>query len=204
MDDKTKKSELDEIRGKLKENQELRLSYLSELKNLLSGQDLTDRQQIGTNHKPLTIFVSSTFQDLVKHRTAIKDQIARRDLLFRGMEHFGAKPSNLPPASVIVEEVRKADVYLGVFGVRYGYIDQATGLSMTELEFNEAESGGKQMFLYVINDDAPVKVSDIEPNPEGKIKLDALKSRILKNYVPYKFSSVEDLSRQVYEDLGKL
>lgn len=203
LDDKTKVNKVDEIQRKLRENQELRLSYLTELK-ALSGKDIIDTPQISEKQKPLTIFVSSTSKDLAEHRAAIKDQIARRDLLFRGMEHFGASPSNLPPASVIVKEVRESDAYLGVFGVRYGYMDEATGLSMTELEFNEAEAGDKKMLLYVIKEDAPVKVSDIEPSPKGKAKLDALKSRILKNYVVYKFSSVEDLSRQVYEDLGKL
>jgi hypothetical protein len=75
---------------------------------------------------------------------------------------------------------------------------------MTELEFNEAESSGKPMLLYVIDKDAPVKVSDIEPNPESKVKLDKLKDRILEKHTAYLFRTLEDLSRQVYEDLGKL
>jgi hypothetical protein len=75
---------------------------------------------------------------------------------------------------------------------------------MTELEFKEAETSGKPMFLYVIRDDAPVKVADIEPDPAGKAKLDNLRNRILKDYLAYLFDSVEDLARQVYEDLGKL
>ncbi len=119
------------------------------------------------------------------------------------MEHFGASYSNQAPASVIVEEVRNADVYIGIFGVRYGYIDQATGLSMTELEFNEAEESGKPWLLYVIDEEAPVKVADIEPSSEGQEKLNTLKARILSKYTVYKFKGEEDLARQVYEDLGK-
>ncbi|HKQ08892.1 MAG TPA: hypothetical protein VJ464_27465, partial [Blastocatellia bacterium] len=65
-------------------------------------------------------------------------------------------------------------------------------------------TSGKPMFLYVIRDDAPVKVSDIEPDPAGKAKLDSLKSRMRKDYVVYMFDTVEDIARQVYEDLGKL
>ena len=75
---------------------------------------------------------------------------------------------------------------------------------MTELEFNEAVSSEKPMLLYIIRDDAPVKVSDIEPKPEGKGKLDRLKQQIMENYTVYLFRTEEDLSRQVYEDLGKL
>jgi hypothetical protein len=75
---------------------------------------------------------------------------------------------------------------------------------MTELEFNEAEKCNKPMLLYIIRDDANVKVSDIESDPESKVKLDALKSRIKRDRVVFMFSSIEDLKRQVYIDLGKL
>ena len=194
--------EISAVREKLRANDELRLGYLTEVKNL-AGQPDTGTQPPAQAGTPRTVFVSSTSKDLEEYRAAIKDQIARRDLLFRGMEHFGADPGNRAPAKRIVEEVRAADIYVGVFGVRYGSIDPATGISMTELEFNEADSSGKPMLLYVIRDSAPVRVSDIEPSPEGKAKLDALRARILSSYTPYLFSSVEDLARQVYEDLGK-
>jgi O-acetyl-ADP-ribose deacetylase (regulator of RNase III) len=191
------------LRQKLHENEELRLGYLNELKTL-SEKDPLVSQTANVEKKHLSVFLSSTYNDLIGHRAAVKDQIIRRDMFFRGMEHFGADPGGLPPATKIVDEVRKTDVYLGIFGVRYGYVDQATGLSMTELEFNEAETSGKPMLLYVIRDDAPIKVSDIESDPESKVKLDNLKARILKRSVSYLFATLEDLARQVYEDLGKL
>jgi hypothetical protein len=150
------------------------------------------------------VFVSSSNLDLAAHRAAIKDAIARCDLFFRGMEHFGATADGLPPAKLIVEEVRKADVYLGVFGVRYGSLDPVTGLSMTELEFREAETGKKPMLLYVMHQEAPVPVAHIETDAEGYRKLAALKVHILKQYVPYMFRSVEDLGRQTQLDLAKL
>ncbi|HKQ08849.1 MAG TPA: macro domain-containing protein, partial [Blastocatellia bacterium] len=177
--------DITELRRKLDENQELRLGYLNELKSLSQKDSSYSTQAQASIKRPVSVFVSSSYKDLIGHRTAVKDQIMRRDMLFRGMETFGADPSRVTPAIKIVDEVRKANVYIGIFGVRYGYIDQATGLSMTELEFNEAETSGKPMFLYVIRDDAPVKVSDIEPDPAGKAKLDSLKSRMRKDYVVY-------------------
>ena len=162
--------EIKGVRQKLRENEELRMGYLTELKTL-SDEGVAISEPAGQVRKPRTVFVSSTYRDLVDHRAAVKDQIARRDMLFRGMDRFGADPSHIAPAAKIVEEVRNADAYLGIFGVRYGSIDQATGLSMTELEFNEAEASGKPMLLYVIRDDAPVKVSDIEHDSEATAKL---------------------------------
>jgi hypothetical protein len=194
-------------RNNLAENEELRIKYLSEWK-MLSGQDIIGNLPEIKQRAAHTVFVSSTYKDLIQHRNAVKDQIARRDLHFRGMEHFGAAPDRSAPAAKIVEEVRKADVYIGVFGVRYGSIDPSTGLSMTELEFREAEASTeasrKPMLLYLIHEDADVRVSDIESNPESKQKLDELKAYIRSLYIPYMFMDVEDLARQVYEDLGKL
>lgn len=118
------------------------------------------------------------------------------------MEHFGADPE-LAPSAKIREEVKRADLFIGVFGMKYGYIDQATGLSMTELEFREALSNKKPMFVYVINPEAKVKVSDIETSIEGREKLDKLKKELMKNHTVYLFMDSEDLGRQVFEDLKK-
>jgi hypothetical protein len=78
------------------------------------------------------------------------------------LEHFGADPANARPSAKIIAEVRKADAYLGIFGVRYGSVDPATGLSMTELEYTEAKISGKPMLLYVMRENATVKIGDIE------------------------------------------
>lgn len=192
------------VRENLAENEELRIRYLSEWK-ILFGQEIIESPTAETKERSAsTVFVSSTYTDLIQHRNAVKEQIARRDLRFRGMEHFGAEPDRSAPAAKIAEEVRKADVYIGVFGVRYGSIDSSTGLSMTELEFKEAEASRKPMLLYLMHENANVRVSDIESNPESKRKLDDLKGHIRSLYLPYMFMGVEDLARQVYEDLGKL
>lgn len=190
------------IRRGLKENQELRLQYLNELQSYIAEPD--DSAAASRPAAPLTVFVSSTSMDLVSHRKAVKDAIARCDLFYRGMEHFGADPERLPPATLIVEEVRKADVYLGIFGVRYGSVDAATGLSMTELEFREAERSDKPMLMYVMHQEASVPVAHIESDVEGQRKLAALKGHILSKYVPYLFRTTEDLQRQSEVDLAKL
>jgi O-acetyl-ADP-ribose deacetylase (regulator of RNase III) len=190
------------VRKALTENQDLRLQYLAELGSFKT-QD-ADVPVAGHTPKPPAVFVSSTYKDLFEHRTKVREMIAKCDFFFRGMEFFGADPDRLPPASVIVEAVRNADIYVGIFGVRYGSIDSATGLSMTELEFREAETGKKPMLLYVIHQDAPVAVSDIEPDPDGQRRLATLKAHIFSSYVAYRFRSVEDLALQAYADLQKL
>src|SRR5262249_17574019 len=190
------------IRRALDENQELRLKYLNELQSYIAQS--ADTPSPLRSPGPLAVLVTSTSLDVVAHRAAVKDAIARCDLFFRGMEHFGAVSTGLPPAKLIVEEVRKADVYLGIFGVRYGSVDAATGLSMTELEFREAETGKKPMLLYVMHQEALVPAAHIESDAESSRKLGAFKAQILKQYVPYLFRSAEDLGRQSQIDLAKL
>jgi O-acetyl-ADP-ribose deacetylase (regulator of RNase III) len=198
--EKSDNKEIKKVKEKLKENEELRLSRLKELR-VFSENTIENKTKSATP----TVFVSSTYLDLVEHRKGIKEQISRRKMIFIGMEYFGPSPDNYaPPASIIIEEVKKADIYIGIFGVRYGSIDQATGLSMTELEYREAKSKNKPMLIYIIKQTANVKVSDIEQDYIGRERLRELKAEILSSKVVYMFDTVADLERQVYEDLGKI
>lgn len=191
--------EYQNIAKKLKENENLRLTRLKELKDL-TEDNLKPKIKTGA----FSVFLSSTYLDLIEHRNAVKEQISRRKMIFIGMEHFGANPENHPPASIIIEEVKKADIYIGIFGVRYGYIDQATGLSMTELEYREAKSTNKPMLLYVLKDSANVKISDFEQSSIGREKLKELKDEILKEKMVFKFETIAELEKQVYADLEKI
>lgn len=200
-----KSLDVKKARASLKENQKLRIQYLKELQSYASSEDKGQPVASPQRHQqPLTVFVSSTYTDLVDARTAVKDAIARCDLFFRGMEHFGAFPDSIPPATRIIEEVRKAKAYLGIFGMRYGSIDPATGLSMTELEFREAETQKMPMLLYVLHSDAPIIASQVESNPDSFKKLNELKADMLGKHVVYRFKNVDDLAGQVRSDLLKL
>lgn len=148
---------------------------------------------------PRKVFVSSTFLDLAEHRVQIMEQIQRRDLLFRGMEHFGA--AQVPSAQFVVEQVRRADVYLGIFARRYGSVDPNSGRSMTELEYDEAVSLGIPRLCYVTHKDATVKSGDAESDPEKLSKLNAFLSKVTRDVV-YQFRDIGDLARQVFDDLG--
>jgi len=151
------------------------------------------------------VFLSSTSADLREHRRAVLDQIVRLDLRFRGMEHFGADPERQYPAAVCREAVRQADVYVGIFGMRYGSVDPQTGLSMTEIELLEAERRGDMpMFIYVVSRAARVEVAHLDDDHESRRRLDALLARLKERYIVFQFDSVETLAAQVYQDLARL
>jgi hypothetical protein len=150
------------------------------------------------------VFLSSTTADLREHRRAVMDQIVRLDLRFRGMEHFGADPERLYPAAKCREAVRQSDVYVGVFGLRYGSCDARTGLSMTETELREAERRDMPMLIYVLGGSGQIEVAHLETDPGNRTKLDALLARLKERYVVFQFDSVDRLAKQVYQDLARL
>lgn len=148
---------------------------------------------------PKKVFVSSTFLDLAEHRAHIMEQIQRRDLFFRGMEFFGAASKS--SAQFILEQVRRADVYLGIYGRRYGSLDAKSGLSMTELEYDEAVRSNKPRLCYVTHHDAPVRSGDFESDPDKLAKLNNFLQKVKRDVV-YEFKDIGDLAHQVYIDLG--
>lgn len=148
------------------------------------------------------IFVGSTFLDLEAHRSLVRDAITRLDHNTKAMEFFGALPDT--PKAECLRLVRSADVYVGIFGMRYGYVDAATNKSMTQLEYEEAQALRIPSLVYVIDEHKhPVLPAHIEHGP-GADKLRELKKTLLNNHVVNKFSSPEDLAAKVTQDLVRL
>jgi hypothetical protein len=57
-------------------------------------------------------------------------------------------------------------VYLGVFGMRYGSIDEESGRSITELEYREARRAGLPCMIYLIDESrAPVLPIHVDTCP---------------------------------------
>jgi len=183
---------------KLHENEEYRLQLLKELEEI--KQETKSRLNKITEFQ--SVFVSSTYKDLINHRKLIMQEISRTSIKYVGMEHFGADP-HLLPAIKIREEVTKCDLYIGIFGTRYGYIDPATGMSMTEIEYREAVSCQLPCFIYLISSEASVPVSDIERNPTALEKFNSLKEELQTNHIVFMFKNKEELSKQIIDDLIK-
>jgi HEAT repeat protein len=125
------------------------------------------------------VMVSSTFTDLIQHRTALIKAISGQELKPVVMENDSAKP-DLDVIDSSFQMVRDASAYVGVVSHKYGQIPESSDrnldrLSLTELEFNEARRLGRPVLLFIMGDDHDVKPGDVEKDPEKIRKLETFR-----------------------------
>ena len=96
---------------------------------------------------PRRVFLSSVIRDFTAERQAARDAV----LLLRQnpvmAEDFGARP--MSPRRACLEAVRTSDVFVGIFGARYGTVIPSSGISVSEEEFLEARRLGKDVLCFV-------------------------------------------------------
>jgi hypothetical protein len=161
---------------------------------------------MNSSSKCIRIFISSTYEDLKPHRDHVRRLLDRlkesHNIEWVGMETFGVDDE--PPIRVSLEKVRTSDVYLGIFGMRYGYIDRESGRSITELEYREAQRTRKPCMIYLIDEkSAQVAPAHVDTG-ESAVKLRDLKQELrdlTKGHVVGFFSDASDLAMQIATDL---
>ena len=149
-----------------------------------------------------SVFVSSTFADLEYHRLLVREAIARLEYNSKAMEFFGALPET--PKEECLRMIRSANVYVGIFGMRYGFIDTESGKSLTQLEYEEAQAVRLPSLIYVIDEDLHLVLPKHVETGVTAQKLSDLKANLKKSHVVNFFSSPEDLSAKVTQDVVRL
>ena len=186
--EKNDNEQIKTLHYQLDENNKIRYSCMREIKEV----ECTDA--LNSNFK--SVFLSSTFEDMKEYRKAIIDRIIKRRMVPICMENWGANANKV--TSVITDEVKKADIYLGIFGTRYGYVDENTNMSMTEIEYREALASNKPILVYI----AKNAKDDITTGDNSQKMLELL-TEIEKERIVYYFNSIDQLGEQVFADLER-
>jgi hypothetical protein len=139
----------------------------------------------------LKIFISSVYRELREERGALLEEIQKLQDLFVGMEFFGSDPGR--PADYCVRKVEESDLYVGLFGDDYGSVDEATGVSFTQLEYEAAVN--RIPCLIFLKTDAAA-------DPDARVLM--LKERLRRNHIVYFFKNLSDLRHQFLIDFIKL
>lgn len=186
--EKNDNEQIKTLHYQLDENNKIRYSCMREIKEV----ECTD----ALNSSFKSVFLSSTFEDMKEYRKAIIDRIIKRRMVPICMENWGANANKV--TSVITDEVKKADIYLGIFGTRYGYVDENTNMSMTEIEYREALASNKPILVYI----AKNAKDDITTGNNSQKMLELL-TEIEKERIVYYFNSIDQLGEQVFADLER-
>jgi hypothetical protein len=150
----------------------------------------------------LPVFVGSTFTDLQPYRDAAREALHRLEVVVRGMEYFGSLPDT--PKEECLRIVRSCSIYVGVFAMRYGSVDPATGKSLTHLEYDEAQRVRLPSLIYLLDEDRqPVLAKNVETG-DGAVKLRDLKVALRARHVVTLFTTPEDLAGKLTRDLPQV
>ncbi len=140
----------------------------------------------------ISIFVSSTWNDLQPERSAVIEALNRlRSMKFVGMEYSGAWDE--PPLHPSLKEASECDAYVGIFGGRYGS-------GITAEEYRKAREKRKRCFIYF--KDALIDSLEVDVEAEKQEELRVLKEELLRRHVCESFTTPEDLAKKITADLS--
>jgi len=97
------------------------------------------------------VFISSVQSEFAEERQLLFEYLTSDALLGKFFEPFIFE--NIPaiaatPSSVFLQEVEHCDIYIGLFGEKYGFEDEE-GISPTEREYDYATQLAKPRFVFL-------------------------------------------------------
>ena len=147
-----------------------------------------------------TVMISSTARDLPQHRQQVQDACERLSMFPVMMEHLPASDADAIKASL--DMVDGADIYVGVYGHRYGHVPEGHSISITEMEYDRAVDRGIPRMVFIMHDDHPLRAGDVETG-EGAAKMETFKERLKKGNIANFFKSPDDLRGYVIHSLAE-
>lgn len=151
------------------------------------------------------VMVSSTIRDLPEHRQQVMEACLDMKVLPIMMEHLPASYEDA--ISVSKGMVADAELYLGIFAFRYGYIPKINNpeqISITEIEYSFAvKLEIPRLIFFMSEDNHSIFFSQVEMG-NGAEKLRIFKEKIRGDEKVFKiFSSPHDLRASLIHSLHK-
>ncbi len=116
------------------------------------------------------------------------------------METFGARPDE--PFHACLDEIDRADIFVGIYAHRYGFVPATDSISITEAEFDYATKLHRPTFCFVVDEEYPWDESLKECEP-GQTKLKTFKTKINSLVVRDVFTTPEVLATRVATSVGR-
>ncbi len=142
-------------------------------------------------------YISSTYQDLKKHRLAVYKALRKIRYDVICMEDYVATDER--NVDKCCAHSSNCDIYIGIFARRYGHVPEKKnprGLSITEMEYRAARASARTKVRTFLLEDKARWAHTARENEANQKKLRALRAELAGiSYGP--FSTVPDLVEQV-------
>ena len=125
------------------------------------------------------VFISSTYSDLMNERKQVLDILLMADCIPAGMENFVATDEE--QFNVIKKVIDLCDYYILILGRRYGSVNETTGISYTEMEYNYAIDKGIPVLVFALDDSIEIDDEKEEKDDIKRGKLAEFKSKAMRN-----------------------
>jgi len=142
---------------------------------------------------PIRIFISSVQSEFAQERELLRNYLRDDTMMRRFFDVFLFEDTpalDRRPDQLYLDEVKRADIYIGLFGNEYGTEDNE-GVSPTEREFDHATAVGTHRMVFLKDMDEHVR----QP------KMQALVTRAQSGLIRKRFQSPEELMAAVYAAL---
>ena len=143
-------------------------------------------------------FISSTFADLVAHRSAVRRVLEMMSIPNLAMEVY--VPDERAPVRKCLDDIQKCSVYIGIFAHRYGHIPSGETISITELEYREAGLIGIDRLIFVLKDDVPwnpIHMDSHTKEGDNGNRISALRQELRESNTITFFDTPDDLASKV-------
>lgn len=152
--------------------------------------------------KKYQFFISSTYEDLKEERNKAIQAILTMNQFPIGMEMFSA--ANDDQWKIIKEAIDSSDFYILIIGNRYGSIEDTTGISYTEKEFDYAVEKKIPVLAFIVDNSMSMIPDRFESDPQKIAKLNAFKEKVKQSgrYVKF-WKNVDNLETLISQSISK-
>ena len=145
--------------------------------------------------KKYQVFVSSTYKDLIEERKKVYEVLLSADCIPAGMEAFVA--TNEEQFNVIKQVIDLCDYYILIIGKRYGSINEKTGQSYTEMEYDYARSKKIPVLVFPIDESVDLPSEKTESEETKKLLLQRFQKRALSDHLAGFWKTKDELASLV-------
>lgn len=143
------------------------------------------------NDKKYQVFISSTYVDLREERKKVMNAVLMADCIPTGMELFVAQDEE--QFNVISKIIDLCDFYILIIGSRYGSINQKTGLSYTEMEYNYAIDKCIPVLVFALSNYDDIGDDKKDDSEESRARFVLFRKKVMSNRLCSEFSTPDDL-----------